>query len=247
LLDAWADIDTRERAVGIEPGAPVLVDPSGRVDPVLARFLRRSRFSRLAEGTRVSYVKDYRLFFSFLWSRGRTWLEADTDDVDDWEAWRRGSGDNPRRVSGAKWERELSALLLLYNWVAANRHIAVSPVAMHSVRTRDGSVLEVPANRPKDVVASNVKWYTPRAPCGCGMPEPGDVHPEQASRAVGSRTVIREAMYALPSEPPARSEATPGANVLGRRSSAANLEDPGFPEGWSEISGVILRLWNVDL
>jgi site-specific recombinase XerD len=162
LLDAWADIDARERAAGIEPGTPVLVDPLGRVDAVLAQFLRRSRFSRLAEGTRVSYVKDYRLFFSFLWSRGRTWLQADSDDVDDWEAWRRRSADNPRRISGAKWERELAALLLLYNWAAANGHMAASPIAMHSVRTRDGSVVEVPANRSKDVVASNVKWYTPR-------------------------------------------------------------------------------------
>jgi len=162
LLDAWADIGVRERAAGIEPGTPILIDPLGRVDPLLARFLRRSRFSRLAEGTRASYVKDYRLFFSFLWGRGRTWSEADAGDIDDWEAWRRRSRDNPRRISGAKWERELAAFLLLYNWAVANRHMESSPVTMHTVRTRDGSAVEVPANRAKDVQASNVKWYTPR-------------------------------------------------------------------------------------
>jgi hypothetical protein len=69
LLDEWAGIDARERALGIEPGTPVLMDPAGRVDPRLARFVSRSRFSRLAEGTRRSYVKDYRLFFSFLHAR----------------------------------------------------------------------------------------------------------------------------------------------------------------------------------
>jgi hypothetical protein len=56
---------------------------------VLARFLGRSRFAWLAEGTRQAYAKDYRLFFSFLWQRGRYWHEADPDDLLDWEAWRR--------------------------------------------------------------------------------------------------------------------------------------------------------------
>lgn len=57
LLDEWADIDARERALGIEPGMPILMDPAGRVNPRLARFLSWSRFSRLAEGTRRSYVQ----------------------------------------------------------------------------------------------------------------------------------------------------------------------------------------------
>ena len=57
LLDAWADIDARERLAGIEGGTPILVDPACRIDPRLARFFRRSRFAFLAEGSRRSYVK----------------------------------------------------------------------------------------------------------------------------------------------------------------------------------------------
>jgi hypothetical protein len=108
LLDEWADVDDRERALGIETGTPILIDPEHRVDPRLARFLGRSRFSFLAEGSRRSYVKDYRLFFSFLWGRGKGWDEADSDDIDDYEAWRRRSKDNPKRIGGAKWARELA-------------------------------------------------------------------------------------------------------------------------------------------
>ncbi|MGP3913027.1 hypothetical protein [Nonomuraea sp. 10N515B] len=162
LLDEWADIDERERALSIEAGTPILVDPTGRVDPLLARFFRRSRFARLAEGTKKAYVKDYRLFLTFLWGRGKAWLEADSDDIDDWEAWRRRSKDNPVRIGGSKWDRELAAFLLLYNWAVSNGHMAVSPITMHTVRARDGSTSEVPANRSTDVKSSHVKWYTPR-------------------------------------------------------------------------------------
>ena len=49
---------------------PILIDPDFRIDPVLARFLARSRFAWLAEGTREACARDYRLFFSFLWQRG---------------------------------------------------------------------------------------------------------------------------------------------------------------------------------
>jgi hypothetical protein len=66
LLEGWADLDQREIDAGIGPREPVLIDPRHRIDPVLARFFRRSRFAWLAEGSREAYAKDYRLFFSFL-------------------------------------------------------------------------------------------------------------------------------------------------------------------------------------
>ncbi len=89
LLAGWADLDERESAADIEPDQPILVDPEFRIAPVLAGFLARARFSWLAEGTREAYAKDYRLFFAFLWQRGKYWHEADPDDLLDWEAWRR--------------------------------------------------------------------------------------------------------------------------------------------------------------
>lgn len=162
VLDRWVDVDAREQALGIESGTPILVDPAGRIDPRLARFFRRSRFAFLAEGTRQSYVKDYRLFFSFLWRRGKYWDQADYGEIDDYEAWRRRSMDNPRRVGGAKWARELAAFKLLFDWALVTGAVARSPVATHTVRRRDGTVVEVADNRPKDVRVANVKWVTPR-------------------------------------------------------------------------------------
>ncbi|CAG7588070.1 site-specific integrase [Rhodococcus opacus] len=133
-LDRWVDIDARERALGIDEATPILIDPVGRIDPRLARFFRRSRFAFLAEGTRQSYVKDYRLFFSFLWRRGRYWDQANYDDIGDYEAWRRRSTDNPRRVCGAKWARELAAFKLLFDWAVVTGAVERSPVATHTVR-----------------------------------------------------------------------------------------------------------------
>ena len=70
--------------------------------------------------------------------------------------------DNPRRVGGAKWARELAAFKLLFDWALVTGAVARSPVATHTVRRRDGTVVEVADNRPKDVRVANVKWVTPR-------------------------------------------------------------------------------------
>jgi hypothetical protein len=72
VLARWADLDQREAAADIEARHPILIDREFRIDPVLSRFLARSRFTWLAEGTRQAYAKDYRLFLSFLWQRGST-------------------------------------------------------------------------------------------------------------------------------------------------------------------------------
>ena len=177
-------IDSRERALSIEPGTPILIDPAGRIDPRLAYFLRRSRFAFLAEETKHAYAKDYRLFFTFLHQREKYWDQADHEDIDDYESWRRRSEDNPRRIGGSKWARELAAFKLLYGWAVAVGHIDRSPVLTHAVRRRDGTVMEVANNRPKDVRASNVKWLTPRTfrlwrdiglrgYTAAGLPQPG--------------------------------------------------------------------------
>jgi site-specific recombinase XerD len=162
VLAAWADLDERESAADIEPRHPILTDPVFRIDPVLARFLARSRFTWLAEGTREAYAKDYRLFFSFLWQRGKYWHEADPDDLLDWEAWRRRGQQPGRRISGSKWQRELAALRLLYEWAEEREHIARSPVLVHAVRLRDGGTAMAADQAPRDVRCSDVKWVTPR-------------------------------------------------------------------------------------
>ena len=161
VLAGWADLDQREDAADIGPGHPILIDPQYRLDPLLARFLGRSRFAWLAEGTRQAYAKDYRLFFSFLWKRGKYWHEADPDDLLDWEAWRR-RGQLGRAIGGSKWQRELAALRLVYEWAEKEQHIARSPVLVHQVRLRGGGTAAVADQAPRDVRGADVKWVTPR-------------------------------------------------------------------------------------
>ena len=122
----------------------------------------RSRFAWLAEGTRQAYAKDYRLFFSFLWQRGRYWHEADPDDLLDWEAWRRRGQQPGRGIGGSKWQRELAALRLVYGWAEKEQRIERSPVLVHQVRLRGGGSVTVADQAPRDVRSADVKWVTPR-------------------------------------------------------------------------------------
>jgi len=162
VLTEWADLDRRETGAGIDAPQPILIDPQSRLDPVLARFLTRSRFTWLAHGTREAYAKDYRLFFSFLWQRGRYWHEADPDDLLDWEAWRRRGQQPGRGIGGSKWQRELAALRLVYEWAEKEQRIARSPVLVHQVRLRGGGTATVADQAPRDVRSADVKWVTPR-------------------------------------------------------------------------------------
>ena len=59
----WSELAARERASGICPGDPYMVDPECRVDARLTRYFGRSGFARLARSTKVSYTNDYRVFF----------------------------------------------------------------------------------------------------------------------------------------------------------------------------------------
>ena len=163
VLDEWRDLVEREDAYGFEPGDPFMVDPEYRVDIRLTRFFSRSSFAHLAKTTKTSYTTDYRVFFDFLWRRGKNWDGATADDLLDFEDWRRRSPRNTARISGAKWNRELAALRRLYEWAARQGHVTVSPVAIRTVRDRHGDLVEVAQAWATDVRSSNVKWLTPRA------------------------------------------------------------------------------------
>lgn len=108
-------------------------------------------------------MSDYRLFFTFLWQRGRNWDEATAEDLEDWEEWRlRGVG-NPRLIGGSKWNRELAALRLLYDVAVARKYLAANPVRTHTVVTMEGAVLQAADLAARDTRSSHVKWLTPRA------------------------------------------------------------------------------------
>ncbi|MDH6710900.1 hypothetical protein P3T27_007651 [Kitasatospora sp. MAA19] len=147
----WGDLEERERRLGVRLRQPILVSPDGRVDARLSEFFRRPPFVGKAPGTQESYALDYRLFFTFLWRSGLTWDRAAAEDLEDWEDWRLRAEANDAPIGGAKWGRELAALRMLYDWATARGHIAVNPVRLRAVRTRDGSMVEVPELSPADV------------------------------------------------------------------------------------------------
>jgi site-specific recombinase XerD len=160
---AAAELVEREQRLGFRKRQPILVAPDYRVDPRLSEFFRCPPFSTRAKGTRDSYVRDYRLLFTFLWQRGLSWDEITAVDLEDYEYWRRRDRNNPRRIGGAKWGRELAAFRMLYDWAVRHRHMAGSPVLLRTRMMPDGSSVQVPELAATNARSYNVKWLTPRA------------------------------------------------------------------------------------
>ncbi|MCX5309012.1 site-specific integrase [Streptomyces sp. NBC_00160] len=163
LVEGWEDLAGAEKLAGISPGDPILLAPDYRVDELLCLYLRTRRFRRYTAETKRNYATDICLFLNFLWTRGHVWTQAVAEDVDDYEDWRRFAPDNANRVSGAKWDRELTALAGLYAWAEGRELIPQNPVAMKEILGRDGTVIRVPAGKAKDAKRSDVRWLTPRA------------------------------------------------------------------------------------
>lgn len=157
------ELRRREDAAGIRPGSAFMTRPDGGADPQLTAYFNSGPFLRLAESTQESYLKDYRLFFGFLWRRSCSWIDATREDVEDYEDWRRRAPANPRRIGGSKWMRELAALSRLYAWAVASGHVVSNPVATRVRVARDGRTVRSLDAAAHDVVASDVKWLTPRA------------------------------------------------------------------------------------
>ncbi|MGW7292364.1 site-specific integrase [Streptomyces xiamenensis] len=119
--------------MGIKPGDPVLLAPDHRVDELLCLYFRTRRFRRYTAETKRNYATDICLFLNFLWARGYVWTQATAGDMDDYEDWRRLAPENPNRVGGAKWDRELSALAGLYTATATrSRSRSSGPTRRHS-------------------------------------------------------------------------------------------------------------------
>ncbi|MFE5372775.1 site-specific integrase [Streptomyces mirabilis] len=176
----------RERALGLRERQPILVSPVGRVDPRLSECFRRSAFSAKAQGTQETYAPVYRLFFTFLWERGLNWDEATADDVEDWEDWRRRGADNPLRIEGGTWAKELAALKLLYEIAAARGFVPSNPVTLST---------------PGDVKSSDVKWLSPLAfrlwrNVGLGGMLPTGLEDEAwRGRCAGRDTALADLLY----------------------------------------------------
>lgn len=100
------------------------------------------------------------MFLSFLESQSTPWRESSTADLLDYEHWRRRDPANPRRVSGAKFSRELAACKKFFDWQRQRGTMVATPPAERadSWHEADGHSL-----RPKDARSTRVKWLTPRA------------------------------------------------------------------------------------
>lgn len=152
----------RERRVGLLPGLPFLLRPDGSVDADVLAFFVSPSFKLLTEQTRICYAKDLRLVLSFLESQSKPWRKCTSDDLLDYEHWRRRDVRNPRRVSGAKFGRELAASKKFFEWQQRRGALGVSPVRLGESRS-SGSREAGAALRPRDTRSNRVKWLTPRA------------------------------------------------------------------------------------
>ncbi|WP_424752583.1 site-specific integrase [Mycobacterium sp.] len=162
-LPGWADLVAREETVGTRAGDPIFLSPDHHVDPRLSLYAQSRRFRGYTAETRRNHVTDLRLFLTFLSGRNVIWTQATREDIEDFEHWRRFAEDNPRRIGGSKWDRELSALASLYAWAVEHQYVPRSPIAMKRVIGRDGAAITVPAARAKNARRSNVHWLTPRS------------------------------------------------------------------------------------
>jgi len=140
-----------------------LLDAAGNYDPTIGRFMASGAFSSLAEGTQHSYTLDYRLFFSFLAHRNKSWREATPDDIDDYEHWRRRDEANPSPIGGSRWNRGIAAINRLYEWAVTRGELIRSPILKHTITTHDRRTAEVPTALAHDARSADVKWLTPRA------------------------------------------------------------------------------------
>ena len=184
VLAGWEDLPAREDQAGIKAGDPIFLSPDHRVDPLLGLYVQSPAFRRYTAETKRNYATDIKLLLTFLWGRGKAWTDAAERDLEDYEHWRRFAAQNPDRIGGSKWERELATFAALYGWAVKGGCVTPNPVAMKQVRGRNGDVVTVPAARAKDARPSNVHWLTPRTwrkwidvglrGHGCdGVPEPG--------------------------------------------------------------------------
>jgi hypothetical protein len=138
VLAGWEDLPAREDTAGVQAGDPIFLSPDYLVDPLLSLYTQSAGFRRYTAETRRNYVTDIRLLLTFLWGRGKSWTDAVERDLEDYEHWRRFAAENPNRVEGSKWDRELAAFANLYGWAVKNGNVTRNPVAMKQVRCRNG-------------------------------------------------------------------------------------------------------------
>ncbi len=163
LLDECENLEEREARLGIPPGQPFLLRPDGSADRDVVLYFNSSSFRRLATDSQTSYASDLKVFLSFLEGHGTNWRDATHDTLLDYEFWRRREAQNPRKVSGAKFARELAACSHFYRWQLVRGNVALSPVHTATSISRRGDSVSRAVLQPTNIRSVKVKWLTPRA------------------------------------------------------------------------------------
>ena len=149
LWDVWDntfdDIEQRERKLEIVAGQPLLLRPDGSADRDVLAYLHSYSFRTLAKETQQAYARDLKIFLSFLCrpvAEGRVsidWRAATKKTLEDYAGWRLFDDENPKRVSGTRFAREVAALRRFYEWAEDKRLVDRSPVVLRTRRLRDGT------------------------------------------------------------------------------------------------------------
>ena len=163
LPEDFLNLAQREEEAGLRNDELFLLKPDGHPDLDVSAYLHDRSFRRLSRATQVSYAKDLRTHFNFLYSQHIGWRECTAEVFEDYEYWRRRDERNPSRISGAKFSRELAACRRFYEWHARRGTIRASPIETFtddSAENRAG--VSVPL-MPKNARNNRVKWLTPEA------------------------------------------------------------------------------------
>ena len=167
LWDVWDntfdDLEERERKLHIVAGQPLLLRPDGSADRDVLAYLNSYSFRTLARETQMAYAVDLKVHLSYLSRLGIDWRAGTKKTLEEYAGWRLFETANEKRVSGTRFAREVAALRRFYEWAADERLIGRSPVALRARRLRDGTTVQVPEIRPKNVKSVRMKWLTPKA------------------------------------------------------------------------------------
>ncbi len=104
------------------------------------------------------------MWLEYLASRGKSWIDASSADVDTYWMWRSRRDLNANAVSGSKINRELAAIMLLYRWGShrTRAHVPFDPVEREFLTSPRSTGTKSSPVRSRNVVAERVKWVTPR-------------------------------------------------------------------------------------
>lgn len=115
--------------LGLVDGLPYTLTKSFQFDFILNKFFHSLVVPQSpSERTWSTYAEQLSLFFRFLESRGKTWIDAHDEDLKVYYRLRRISTDGPlKKISTRSWNVFVAAVRRLYEWAYRHGHIQTIP------------------------------------------------------------------------------------------------------------------------